>query len=347
MGLAVIMVASVTLTGSSLYPGALVAIPTLGAGLVVAGGRGGAHVGSRATAPAQDLPVPRCHLLPALPVALADPRDRRAEPRGDEPAGVGQRLAVARGGRAGDADLLLLREPDTPLPIPGAAAMGQPRHGPVSHRRHARSDDLRATPAHGQSGNPRDGHVRLHLSLTIAERGVALAIDLYVGQLQGTEQSETQDQTVVVVGDSTACTLLPGLQAVGPSYGLRFENGAVIGCGIVSGVIAPVYVGGVNSTAYTDKCQGEANLAETQAIERYRPSLIVWGSTDETASIVADTPTGSKVLDAGSAEWRSVMLQRMNDRVEGFVATGARVILLLEPPPVHGKTRAISADRRL
>ena len=38
MGLTVILVASVTLRGSSLYPGALVAIPTLGAGLVIAGG---------------------------------------------------------------------------------------------------------------------------------------------------------------------------------------------------------------------------------------------------------------------------------------------------------------------
>ncbi len=38
VGLAVILVASVTLTGSSVYPGALVAIPTLGAGLVIAAG---------------------------------------------------------------------------------------------------------------------------------------------------------------------------------------------------------------------------------------------------------------------------------------------------------------------
>ena len=29
------------------------------------------------------------------------------------------------------------------------------------------------------------------------------------------------------------------------------------------------------------------------------------------------------------------MLQRMNNRVEQFIATGARVILLLEPPAVH------------
>ena len=37
-GLAAIMICAVTLTGSSRYPGALVAIPTLGAGLIIAAG---------------------------------------------------------------------------------------------------------------------------------------------------------------------------------------------------------------------------------------------------------------------------------------------------------------------
>ena len=123
---------------------------------------------------------------------------------------------------------------------------------------------------------------------------------------------------------------------MGPSFGLRFENGSVIGCGVVSGQVAPVYIfGDVNAVAYTKRCQGEANLAETQAIGRYRPSIIVWGSTEEHNSIVADTPSGSKVLVAGSQQWRSVMLHRMNDRVDQFLATGAKVILLLEPPQVH------------
>ena len=87
------------------------------------------------------------------------------------------------------------------------------------------------------------------------------------GRVPGARGSETQGQTVVMIGDSTACTLLPGLQAVGPSYGMRFENGAVVGCGIVSGQTAPFYAAGYNFTAYTAKCQGEANSAETQAVE--------------------------------------------------------------------------------
>ena len=158
------------------------------------------------------------------------------------------------------------------------------------------------------------------------------------GRPKGTNKSDSQHQSVVVVGDSTACTLLPGLQAVGPSYGMQIQTGAVIGCGIVSGAAPPFYVDGLNWLAYTDECQGEANRAESLAIERYRPNLIVWSSTDERGSIVVGTPQGNKVLDSGSREWEEVMLQRMEARVQKFLATGAKVILLLQPPEPHHLT---------
>ena len=141
--------------------------------------------------------------------------------------------------------------------------------------------------------------------------------------------------SVLVVGDSTSCSLLVGLAAVGPSYGMQIENGAVVGCGVVSGTLPPFYSGDLNLTAYTDECQGEANRAESLALERYHPSLVVWGSTDEHNSIVVGTAHGSRVLAPGSPAWESVMLHRIDTRVEKFLATGARVILLLEPPPPH------------
>ena len=139
-----------------------------------------------------------------------------------------------------------------------------------------------------------------------------------------------------MVGDSTSCTLLPGLQAVGPSYGMQIENGAVIGCGVVSGEIAPFHRSRRQLHRGHDQVSGGSQHAETHAIERYRPSLIVWGSTDEHNSIVVDTPAGSKILDSGSPAWKSIMSERIDTRVEKFLATGARVILLLEPPIVHG-----------
>ena len=50
---------------------------------------------------------------------------------------------------------------------------------------------------------------------------------------------------------------------------------------------------------------------------------------------MVNTAHGTKVLASGSPEWKSVMLQRMDTRVNKFLATGARVILMLEPPAVH------------
>ena len=149
------------------------------------------------------------------------------------------------------------------------------------------------------------------------------------------DEANVADHSVLVVGDSTACSLLLGLAAVGPSYGMQIENGAVVGCGVVSGTLGPFYSGDLNLTGYTDECQGEANRAESLALERYHPSLVVWGSTDEHNSIVVGTAHGSRVLAPGSPTWDSVMLHRIDTRVEKFLATGARVILLLEPPPPH------------
>ena len=99
VGLAVILVASVTLTPASDYPGALVAIPTLRGRSRDCRRCVRSEVGGRGPSSPPAVSLPRPHLLLALPVALADPRDRRAAPGGGDAAGVGRRLVV--GGRRG------------------------------------------------------------------------------------------------------------------------------------------------------------------------------------------------------------------------------------------------------
>ena len=54
----------------------------------------------------------------------------------------------------------------------------------------------------------------------------------------------------------------------------------------------------------------------------------MWGSTDEQSSIVNQ----GKVLVTGTPQWVSVMRHRIETRVRQLAATGAKVILLLEPP---------------
>jgi peptidoglycan/LPS O-acetylase OafA/YrhL len=334
VGLAVIMVASVTLTGSSVYPGALVAIPTLAAGLVIAAGAAEPTWGverllrrrSFQFVAGISFPLYLWH-WPILEIA--------AQRRGVTSLPVWDNiLLLLVAGVLATLTYYLFENP-----IRHARFLGRRRWASIvmglcliaatltvtTYEQHRPTVDL------GTLQTLTSGSVCPIQSPSVVSK---LRSTYTSGHPQVTKDSDLEQ--VVIIGDSTSCTLLPGLQAVGPSYGLQFENGSVIGCGVVSGLIAPLYVAGnLNLSAYTAKCQGEANLVETRAIERYRPRLVVWGSTDERDSVVVDTPKGSKVVDSGTPEWKAVMLQRIDRRVNQLVATGARVILLLEPPEIH------------
>jgi peptidoglycan/LPS O-acetylase OafA/YrhL len=135
-------------------------------------------------------------------------------------------------------------------------------------------------------------------------------------------------QTVLVVGDSAACTLLPGLEAVAPRYGMSIENGAVIGCGVVSGETAPVYEFGVDVTAYTRNCEQTAITVEDRAVRKHAPDIVIWYSNWERKPLVAH----HDVLTPGSSAWAHLLTTRMSDRVERFAQMGARTVLL-DPPP--------------
>ena len=134
-----------------------------------------------------------------------------------------------------------------------------------------------------------------------------------------------------LMGDSTACTLLPGLQAVAPSFGVHIGNGAVTGCGIVSGRIAPHYINGIDVNRLSGLCQARATSTETALMKSARPNIIVWSSTWEEESIVA-TGSGNQTLEAGSPQWKQAMLSRVDARVHQFTRTGAKVVFVLPAP---------------
>ena len=71
---------------------------------------------------------------------------------------------------------------------------------------------------------------------------------------------------LMVVGDSTACTMLAGLEAAGAPLGVRVENAAVIGCGVVSGQVAPYIYKGRDLNSGSRFCQSKANAVEARAL---------------------------------------------------------------------------------
>jgi peptidoglycan/LPS O-acetylase OafA/YrhL len=137
---------------------------------------------------------------------------------------------------------------------------------------------------------------------------------------------------VLLIGDSTACSLLPGLEAVAAPQGVQIEDGAVIGCGIVSGQIAPQIVNGVDVNRATSVCSSRAAAVEDGAVRMGRPNVVIWASTWERQSLVAGRGAGQKVLALGSPQWYSYLTRRIDQRVTQLTSTGATVVMLTQPP---------------
>ena len=341
-GLIVILVSSVTLTGSSAYPGALVAIPTLGAGLVIAAGAAQPAWGvermlarkSFQFLAAISFPLSLCH-WPILEIA-AQSRGVTSLPAWESIlllvfAGVVATLTYYLFENPIRHSRYLARRRWASL-IMGLCLIAATLAVTTYEQRRPTVDLGNLTGATGAScGN-------------FLSEGLHLRPTYLSDHHDASEPSGHSGQSIVVIGDSTACTLLPGLAAVGPSYGLQFHTGAVLGCGIVSGQAPPVYVGGLNLVADTAKCPSEALSTESAAIERFRPRIIMWASTEERSSVFVSKGAGGEVLASGSRQWQSVMLGRINARVERLLKTGAKVILVLEPPEWHKATGVDSDD---
>jgi peptidoglycan/LPS O-acetylase OafA/YrhL len=346
LGLAAIVTASLTLTSASVYPGSLVAIPVLGAALIIAGGTAQPGWGVEALLrlrPFQFLGLISFSLyLWHWPILVIATQRRGAL---NLPVWDNVVLLVIATGAA----VVTYRLVENPIRHSGfliarawlSIGLGLCLIGATVVVTTVERD--RPTVNLGSLADATQGSICHSPAQKVVSR---LRSDYRSSDPRVPPGLEKQ--SVVMIGDSTACTMLQGVDAVGPSYRMQFVNGAVIGCGIVSGEVPPLRQGDqvIFSNTFTKLCQGQANRAEATAIERSKPSIIVWASTQERNPIVAQTPNGSEDLAEGSPKWHAVMLQRIDDRLTQLTATGARVILLLEPPSVHSgnQTQPNAAD---
>jgi peptidoglycan/LPS O-acetylase OafA/YrhL len=335
LGLAAIVIAAVVFTSATSYPGSLVAVPVIGAGLVIAGGTVGPSAGAEAVLglrPFQWLGlVSYSFYLWHWPVLILATEWRGVPTLATLDnvllvlvalaLSIGTYLVVENPARH---SATLIARRGTTIALGGclvATTLLLSTFAAVSTAEGAISS-LAIAKTGSNCHRPSD-------------RMVARLRSLYrSGNPHPTVPAQPHTLRMVVVGDSTACTLIPGLTAVGSSLGVQVENGAVIGCGVVSGEIAPVYDDNVNVEAKTDRCLSKARRAESSAIKALRPDVILWGSIEERQSIVDAGPTGISSLITGTPQWKAVMQQRIDARVTDFLATGAKVVLLLEPVPV-------------
>ena len=135
---------------------------------------------------------------------------------------------------------------------------------------------------------------------------------------------------LLLVGDSLAVSLLPGLEQVTAPAGVELSSRAVSGCGLMAGMpLDP------NEQPYPWSAACDANIAriEATAVRETQPDLVMWlsGSWDERDRIV-----GGKTVKLGSVRGDRVVSQLIDDAARRLTANGARLVIVTLAPEAPG-----------
>jgi len=130
---------------------------------------------------------------------------------------------------------------------------------------------------------------------------------------------------VVLVGDSLAESLLPGLKEAAIEHGVELFPASVAGCGVLGG--QPLDLAGV-PFKWSDDCENAIPKYQTQRIAQFRPDVVMWLSGwDRTERIV-----GGQRVSPRTIEGREVFLRLMDEAATRLTATGARLVMLTVAP---------------
>jgi peptidoglycan/LPS O-acetylase OafA/YrhL len=135
----------------------------------------------------------------------------------------------------------------------------------------------------------------------------------------------TDGRRILVVGDSTMCSLYPGLYAAAAQVGSPIDIAAVIGCGVASGEMTTTR--GEMITPNSHRCPRLVDAAVDAAFARFEPDVVVWMSIWEKADLVV----GGATLVSGTPEADAEIQRRMDGSLARLTAGGAHVVLLTVP----------------
>jgi peptidoglycan/LPS O-acetylase OafA/YrhL/lysophospholipase L1-like esterase len=141
---------------------------------------------------------------------------------------------------------------------------------------------------------------------------------------------------ILVLGDSTACSLFPGVKAVGDEVGAGVAQASVFGCGVASGEITTTR--GEQITPHTERCPAMVDAALLPAIDIMRPDVVIWMSIWEKSDVIA----GGRTLVSGTPAADAEMLRRMDAALTRITAYGAKVVLLTVPAPAPNDAQGAS-----
>ena len=140
---------------------------------------------------------------------------------------------------------------------------------------------------------------------------------------------------VVLVGDSLAASLGPGLDDAMAARGVRFEAAATPGCSMLRGVTVAA-----NGHPYpwSRPCaQAIPPALRTVVDTAPRPDLVLWLSTWD----AVDRELGGHRVELGSQTGRVVLSREVKRTAALLTARGARLVILTVPQPVAGSVAVL------
>ena len=152
--------------------------------------------------------------------------------------------------------------------------------------------------------------------------------------------ASVRHERILLVGDSTACSLWPGLNAAASSVGIATYQGVVFGCGIASDEITTTRNESI--TPHSDRCHALVDWAVRNALARARPTIVIWMSAWEKSDLVI----GGHTIVAETPRWEAEIMSRMDGALARLNAGGARVVVVTEAAPAPNPAqRTETTDR--
>ena len=148
-------------------------------------------------------------------------------------------------------------------------------------------------------------------------------------------------ERILLLGDSTACSLWPGLNAAANSVGVAADQGVVFGCGIAS--VEFTTTRNESITPHSERCHALVEWAERRALARTRPTVVIWMSVWEKSDLVV----GGRIIVADTRLWESTITARMDAALARLTAGGARVAVVTQAAPAPNPAqRTETTDRK-
>jgi hypothetical protein len=153
--------------------------------------------------------------------------------------------------------------------------------------------------------------------------------------------ASARHERILLVGDSTACSLWPGLNAAADSVGIATDQGVVFGCGIASDEFTTTRNESI--TPHSERCPVLVDWAERRALVRARPTVVIWMSVWEKSDLVV----GGRTIVADTPQWETTIMSRMDAALARLTAGGARVAVVTQAAPAPNPAqRTETTDRK-